>query len=538
MNRSASRWTNICIGVVASMLTLAWAAVGVGRVLASFDHNEQMYVSAGILVARGSQIYTDFAYLQTPLLPLIYGWLFRITESQDFLLVAKMVSVAAYLLAALVLGRITWRLCRSRTCSIAAAGLLLSSSLFGRVAAEASNYVLPLLAALLAIDLWLSGLAVIESRATSQTAARRGPWWRFFASGLFIGVAASLKSYYVLLAVAFALTALSLRWPAPRHSLVWRLREVVAPHGVGLCTGLIPVAWYAWIDWDRFVFFNLEFHSLTTRWKLGPRSFQEIAIAKFEAFYAHFLAKPDSLALFVSLALIGWLGFQSLRNGRLSTDPIGRSALLLVAWLLAFGLLAALLPAPSYVQHYSLPSTLALVFFVVLMSTAPLSPSIPRAWPVVALLVITTAFRFDAMKAGSQGSWSPDRWASTRIAAEARLISDALPATAHRPVIATLAPLHAWYAGATVPTEFASGPFMYRIAGLLSPQEQADYETTSARSLGELLDATRPDALYVGHEGDLDREFVGYAQARRMRPVRIGKRGILYVRPRRRAAEP
>ena len=239
---------------------------------------------------------------------------------------------------------------------------------------------------------------------------------------------------------------------------------------------------------------------------------------------------PTTAFIFGYVFLMKMMSFMQSRRGPMEAGPFG------ALHLLADGV--KFLQKEDIIPEKADRWVFLAAHFVVLMSTAPLSPSIPRAWPVVALLVITTAFRFDAMKAGSQGSWSPDRWASTRIAAEARLISDALPAIAHRPVIATLAPLHAWYAGATVPTVFASGAFMYRIAGLLSPQEQADYETTSARSLGELLDATRPDALYVGHEGDLDRAFVGYAQARRMRPVRIGKRGILYVRPRRRAAEP
>ena len=39
----------------------------------SYDHNENMYVAAGVLASQGETLYRDFAYLQTPYLPLAYG---------------------------------------------------------------------------------------------------------------------------------------------------------------------------------------------------------------------------------------------------------------------------------------------------------------------------------------------------------------------------------------------------------------------------------------------------------------------------------
>ncbi|NMB90816.1 MAG: hypothetical protein GYA17_20845, partial [Chloroflexi bacterium] len=57
---------------------LLFTVAGVfARVMTGLDHNEHMYVTAGVLVSQGRQLYRDFAYLQMPYLPLLYGGLYR-----------------------------------------------------------------------------------------------------------------------------------------------------------------------------------------------------------------------------------------------------------------------------------------------------------------------------------------------------------------------------------------------------------------------------------------------------------------------------
>ena len=60
------------------------------RLLSTFNHNEQMYISAAFLMSRGYEIYTDFAFLQMPLLPLIMSPLMKVGDVIGYLVSAKL----------------------------------------------------------------------------------------------------------------------------------------------------------------------------------------------------------------------------------------------------------------------------------------------------------------------------------------------------------------------------------------------------------------------------------------------------------------
>ena len=52
------------------LLALALAALAMARPI---DHDESQYVAAAVLSAHGLMPYRDFAYLQTPLQPLLFA---------------------------------------------------------------------------------------------------------------------------------------------------------------------------------------------------------------------------------------------------------------------------------------------------------------------------------------------------------------------------------------------------------------------------------------------------------------------------------
>ena len=48
--------------------------------------DENMYISASVFVAQDQELYKDFAFLQVPYLPLLYGNLYRILGIESYYL--------------------------------------------------------------------------------------------------------------------------------------------------------------------------------------------------------------------------------------------------------------------------------------------------------------------------------------------------------------------------------------------------------------------------------------------------------------------
>ena len=62
--------------------------------------DEQMYVTAGVLLSQGRMIYRDFAYVaQLPFHPLIYAFVYRLLNTTYFLLTARCFSVLCDILS-------------------------------------------------------------------------------------------------------------------------------------------------------------------------------------------------------------------------------------------------------------------------------------------------------------------------------------------------------------------------------------------------------------------------------------------------------
>ena len=84
--------SRLLIWGMALCVAVAFAGA-IGVILTVFDHNEHMYLAAGVLVTQNKVIYRDFAYLQMPYLPLLYGKLLQWLPIQAYYLLAgKVVS--------------------------------------------------------------------------------------------------------------------------------------------------------------------------------------------------------------------------------------------------------------------------------------------------------------------------------------------------------------------------------------------------------------------------------------------------------------
>ncbi len=76
---------------IATVLVLCAATFAVAMTR-SMSYDEQMFVTAAVLVSQGKVLYRDFAYLQAPYYPLLLGLVLRVAGSGHYLLTARIVT--------------------------------------------------------------------------------------------------------------------------------------------------------------------------------------------------------------------------------------------------------------------------------------------------------------------------------------------------------------------------------------------------------------------------------------------------------------
>ncbi len=258
--------------LVTALTLLLAAFLGLGlfsQAVHNNSHNEQMYVTAGYLLAQGERLYTDFAFVQTPYSPLIYAAVFKLTGGY-YLFSAKLVNFAFLAFAAGLLWLLARRRTRDDLFSAALLSLFLANYYLLRAAIEASNYTIPIAFSLAAYALFLRYI----DRPRRPLA--------FFAAGALLAAAVGAKLYYATLLAPFALAALLYPVAASLRS---RIIGGLLPLAGGTVAGALPLLYYAARDWERFAFNNLGYHLLNT------------SLARAERFRPHDLGNPAGYSL-------------------------------------------------------------------------------------------------------------------------------------------------------------------------------------------------------------------------------------------------
>lgn len=212
---------------VAAVQTLPFAAVAYWRFV---DIDEGTYLAAAKLSLQGTLPYHDFLYVQTPLLPYVYGaWAALVGENWYL---ARMLSV----LFAIAVGVLLHRHASERFGPRAAwAGLVLyvSSGLVLAWYPTVKTYALS--------TLLLFGAYVVVERAGAVSGRR------WLAAGALAGLAVDTRLIFVA-----ALPALV--WAAARRGSPGRF-------AAGVALGLVPSLVFVALDARRFLFDNVLYHS-------------------------------------------------------------------------------------------------------------------------------------------------------------------------------------------------------------------------------------------------------------------------------------
>lgn len=397
--------------LAAAALLLLFVACALLRPI---DHDESQYVAAAVLTANGFLPYRDYAYLQTPLQPFALApvaWAAGAWTWPALRLVNALLGAGAVLLVlrAARAGGAT------RNGALAAAALFASCDILLFSAGTARNDALP--AALLA-----GGIAL-----AMRDAPGRG---RAAATGLLFAAAAAAKISYALPAAAYGVWTLF--HPARRPG--WVALGALPP------ALLVAACWWGSPAGFAFGVFGFPARAPAEYYAARP---WKLSLAAKLVDAAKFLALGPAL-----LALVATV--RAWRNG--VRHP-------LLALLTAAGLVAALLPFPTW-RQYLLPALPPLfVALALIWRAAPPGPVMRVAAAVFAAAgLLPSALAL----AGAVTAVPMARAMHDSAAIAAVLDAHHVPGP-----VATLSPQFLPATGRLPAADFATGPFYFRSRHLL-----------------------------------------------------------------------
>jgi 4-amino-4-deoxy-L-arabinose transferase-like glycosyltransferase len=429
----------------------------------AIDYDEDQYVAAGVF-ARHLTLYRDFIFLQAPADPLLLAGLFALTGGW-YLLAARVLSgVLAVAVFALTI-TLARRYGAGRVSATALASTALLSPFLNQAIATARNDILPL-------TLFLAGLLLYL-----EAPGRRRRWAA--AAGFCIGLAVEAKISY---SFAPLILLLDTGWARAGR---W---ERLIPLAAGLAVAALPGLYFLAVTPGNFLFDLLEFHMAgPAAWYQRVGQTDLLGPAYRFAVLGYLLVSGTNASLLILTA-----GATVIGRRQRSTAPV---PLALPTLLLGGALLTGFQPSPSWPMYYAPAAPLLAVIAAALV--APLRTPGPLA------LLWTAAF-LPALP-----SWSdhfadlhrlarPAAWPGIAVHHQALALDQAMAAAGHRGgAVATLFPIHALDAAAVMP-EFASGPFFFRTADLLSPARIAELHGAGVETLETLFAATPPAAILGG----------------------------------------
>jgi len=295
--------------------------------------------------------------------------------------------------------------------------------------------------------------------------------------------------------------------------------------GLGGILGALPALWLLARGPEGFLFGNLTYVRLNTQYYLTQAAdYPGMSVgAKLRVGGDLLLRQPANalpLLTFGGIALWAW--------------PAGtasqRRALLVLALLILAAFLSALAATPAQTQYFYAPLPLAVfdaLYAVSFLATERRALGIAAVGSAAVLALALTARLYGP---GLAIAAQPDEWYPRKVHARGELITDL---TGGRGPVLTLAPTHILEGGGAIYPAFATGPFAWRVADLVAPDERAALGLMGPTDFTERL-AVPPRALLTSLDNDDEAEeapLIAYARANGYLPVELPDEGTLWLSP-------
>lgn len=461
--------------------------------------DEQMYCTAGILLAQGKMIYRDFSYpSQMPYHPLLCAALFRILNTTHFLLVARILSCLCDILVAVCVVGIYWRVFSSFPISAmllgtSAAVLYVFNPFVDYASGFAWNNDVVILCVVLSF--WLF---------TSIDFKKKSKYWQIAVVAALLTLATCMRITVALVQLLFFAVLLT----RPADSIKQKFKTVLP----FLIAAAVVAIWPVWTIAlaPRAFFLNLfRISILNSEWVRQTGMFHNKLYIIFL-----FLTRRGCFVL-ILIAIYLCLTIAWKRRKLTISNPV--NLLLAVLLVFVFFIIALIMPA-VWRQHLAMP-----IPFIIISFAFPLlylrklnsdtSPNrhfkLARALVVACAVAVVASYPLGlhrVPKLFDLQSWTP-------ICLH-RISEDIAEKTKSPKLILTLAPLYALEGGCDIYTEFSSGPFVYRVADYLSASDRRLTHSVGPRNVKELIEKSPPSAVILGAE----RRFLEVPLFRAARP--------------------
>jgi hypothetical protein len=466
--------------------------------------DEQMYITAGAM-CLGQRMYVDFAFLQMPNLPLLLAWV-NVLGGGHYLLDARMVAFAFYMLAAWAVFAIALRWTRRPWLALGAAAIFAFNPTVARAMPYAYN-----LGPAIAVGLW--GVHVLLG-AIAENNRRLMP---YFGGGLLFGLAVGFKLFLAapaLAALAFTLVVgrtlcngsgataglsgsvgntvgqanRGTRQETLFHLILHDRIGHAGLFSLGMALALLPSIYYLFRAGDRFLFDNLGYHVLNVQWWASWPCAEAIDLPRKAWMLLCELGRPANLALIAAVIALKAISRRRSAGG----------LALFCAVLFILSLLAAISPSPAWPHYLAMPLAFGLALCLVYCAAAIESG---RARAATIIMFIFMAITLGDGAAGLGRTVAklahPTRWPPVAVHLTAEKIRLALSPWHCQGMTATLSPLYAVEAGLELMPEFAATDFLFRNGDYLTAEQRKRFVTTSPRTVDGLFAKVRPRVIII-----------------------------------------
>jgi len=467
---------------VAMILVLA-AAIVANSMTKEIGRDEQMYCTAGVLLAQGEMIYRDFSYpSQLPYHPLLLAACYKVLGTTHYLLVGRLVSVASDVLTTVLLLLIYRSVFGARRTDgllfgLTAAVLYVFNPFVDYAAGYAWNHDVVILC--VALALWLLVTADFQSRNCYRPIGLIGAVLTFAS---FMRVTTALVELVFLAAIL---------WMAG-GSLGNRVRRALP----FLAGALVMCAWPVWVVGQAPEAFRLNLVRIPL---LYGQWLHEIGVVYSKiGLTVDALRTPGTVVLVVLAGGLLWAGLRY-RSG---LDTQERRKALVGALLPLVFVVIAYIPPTMWLQYLAIPVPFVVAAFaypLLALQRQAASDSLAKrmmafAMPAAALVSVLAGW---TVLLRTVFVLLPEKWEPMKVHEASRAVTEQVKEPR---LVLTLGPLYALEGGCDIYAELASGSIVYRIADRITAAERQITRTIGRETLDSLVADHPPTAVIVGVE--------------------------------------
>ncbi|MHC4737557.1 MAG: hypothetical protein ACYS9Y_01500 [Planctomycetota bacterium] len=474
----------INILVILTVIVLSLAIFGNSMTKVS-GHDEQMYCTAGALLADGKMIYKDFSYVaQLPYHPLLCAAVFKMFDTTYYLLTARILSSLCDILIVVCIIGIYYRVFTSfgiegRLLGMAGAFLYLFNSYVDYANGFAWNHDAVVLCVCLSFWIFIS-----------TDFADKSKYLRIAAIGTLLTLATFMRITTALVQLVFFTALLG----CPAESIKQRFKNIL-PFLIATTIVLIWPVWTIISAPQAFLLNIFRIPMLNSNW------LHETGMAhnKFNLTLSA-LTMPGYPQLFV---IAVYLYAAMACCGRKLKMINAQNALLATLLALTFFIIA-FIPPTMWKQYLAVPVPFIIISFSYplfylrkLTVNGKMKLGFKIAGILIAICTFVSVYSHLFVLDRIPKVFNPQGWVPLRTH---RLSEDIAQRIKEPKLILTLAPLYALEGKCDIYPEFSAGSFVYRIADSMTSDERKAVHAVGPEMLKQLLEQRQPSAVILNVE--------------------------------------